>query len=165
MSFTGIRTIHLPKRTCLRQRGYGLGALFSHLGTFIRPLLSMAVKVAKPITKRTLKNLGKESVKIGGDILTDLVTGQNLEESIKQRGRKGLKKAKKITQRGLKKVLKETAKSIKGQSGGRCVIPTVKREKRQRSRPNHENKQNRQKKTKGPKTKKSLKKINLFLIN
>ena len=130
MSFTGIHTIHMPERSRLRQRGYGLGALFSRLGPFIKPLLSMAVKVGKPIAKHTLKDLGKESVKIGGDILTDLVMGQNLEESIKQRGRKGLKKATKITKRGLKKTLKETAKSIKGQTGGRVVILIAKGKRR-----------------------------------
>ena len=95
-----------------------MGALFSCLGSFVHPLLSTAFKATRPIAKQTFKKLGKESIKIGGDILTDVVSGQNLRESVTERGCEGLMKGKKIMKKGTRQVLKKTTKAIQWQVGG-----------------------------------------------
>ena len=106
-----IRVLRLPR---VYQRGNGLGGLILRkVGSFLRPLFSSFLHAAKPIAKETLKKLGKEGIKEGAQLLTDIAEGQNVKEAVKNSAKRGLKKGKDV-------VIDEIANTIKrAQKGGR----------------------------------------------
>ena len=99
-----MKTVHLPLRRIHLQRnlrGYGLGGLFSRLGTFLKPLLRTAASAAKPIAKQTLKELGKQGLNVATSTLTDVIEGRApVKEAMKRNVKQGAKKAKSTLQGG-----------------------------------------------------------------
>ncbi len=59
------------------QRGHGLGGIFSSLFRAAVPLF----KMAKPVVKSGAKALAKEALTAGANIATDLLDGENLQQS------------------------------------------------------------------------------------
>ncbi len=59
------------------QRGHGLGGIFSSLFRAAVPLF----KMAKPVVKSGMKSLAKEALTTGANIATDLIEGENLQDS------------------------------------------------------------------------------------
>ena len=90
------------------QRGGGLGSIFR--GIF-RALL--------PIAKSAGKTIGRQALRTGAEIASDVLSGSNLKDSVKRRGRAAAatlatKAAKKIQRGGLGK--RPATKTIKGQA-------------------------------------------------
>lgn len=79
-----------PYKGRRRQRGYGLGSVFSSLFRRVAPLL-----------KRGAMTLGKQALKTGVNVANDVLQGDNIGEAFKNRatasakrlGRKALQKA------------------------------------------------------------------------
>lgn len=91
------------------QRGGGLGSIFR--GIF-RALL--------PIAKSAGKTIGRQALRTGAEIASDVLSGSNLKDSVKRRGRAAAatlatKAAKKI-QRGGRLGKRPASKTIKGQA-------------------------------------------------
>ena len=114
-----MKTVHLPLRRIHLQRnlrGYGLGGLFSRLGTFLKPLLRTAASAAKPIAKQTLKELGKQGLNVATSTLTDVIEGRApVKEAMKRNVKQGAKKAKSTLQGGVKRALTQAHEDIKRQ--------------------------------------------------
>ena len=114
-----MKTIQLPLRRVHIQRnlrGYGLGGLFSRLGTFLKPLLKTAASAAKPIAKQTLKELGQQGLNVATSTLTDVIEGRApVKEAMKKNVKRGAKEAKSVLQRGVKRALTQTHEHIKRQ--------------------------------------------------
>ena len=92
------------------QRGYGLGSIF---GSLIRTIL--------PVVAKTV---GKQALRTGAEVAGDFLQGGNIKQSIKTRGRQGVRN---LVAKGARAVLKRqtgrgfgvrprktTAKTIKG---------------------------------------------------
>ena len=93
--------------------GKGLGGLFARLSTYVRPLLKTALKAAKPLAKKTLKQLGKHGAEVASATLNDVVSNNmSLKEAAKKNVRQGMSKAKKTATRGVKKAVKASAKNV-----------------------------------------------------
>ena len=87
------------------QRGRGLGGIFKSLAKLASPLISNAAKTAKtaiasPAAKRLVKSLKQQAVESGANILTDVIDGKNVGESlssefdnVKEKSRYAAKKA------------------------------------------------------------------------
>jgi hypothetical protein len=61
------------------QRGHGLGGLFKSLGAALLPVLKSGAKFA-----------GKELLSSGGQVISDVLEGRNVMDSLRQRGKQGL---------------------------------------------------------------------------
>ena len=61
-----------------RQRGYGLGGLFSSL-----------FRSAAPLLKQGLKTVGKQALRTGASVLGDVLEGRQLKESVVTRAEEG----------------------------------------------------------------------------
>lgn len=85
-----MQTVKLPRRV---QYGQGLGGLFSRMFSFVKPLISTAVRASKPIVKNALKNAGREGLKVGAEFIGDVLNGKNAKQSLAARSKKGLKRA------------------------------------------------------------------------
>ena len=84
----------------LHQRGQGIGSIFKTLMRFIVPL-----------GKRVARNIGPELLAGGLNVVDDVLSGQNLGESLKTRGRTFVGQAKtKLTQGGTGKKKKKGGK-------------------------------------------------------
>ncbi len=89
------------------QRGNGLGSFFGRLFRAILP-------VAKRVGKSALKNVGREAMQMGSNVIGDLTKGRNIKESLKQHGTKAGQN-----------LIKRAASSVINQSGGRIGKRTV----------------------------------------
>ena len=73
------------------QRGYGFGSVF---GSLLRSVLPIATSVAKTV--------GKQALRTGAEVTQDYLQGGNIGESIKQRGRQGVRR---LLSKGVRKIL------------------------------------------------------------
>ncbi len=89
------------------QRGNGLGSFFGRLFRAILP-------VAKRAGKAALKNVGREALQMGSNVIGDLSAGRNIKQSLKQHGVKAGQN-----------LIKKAASSVINQSGGRIGKRTV----------------------------------------
>ncbi len=100
------------------QRGNGLGSFFGRLFRAILP-------VAKRVGKSALKNVGREALHMGSNVIGDLSKGRNIKQSLKQHGIKAGQN-----------LIKGAASSMNNQSGGRIgkrtAVATVKAVKKPR---------------------------------
>ncbi len=71
------------------QRGSGIGSLFSGL-----------LRVLLPVAKTAGKAIGRQAIKSGAHIASDILDGRNAQEAIMARGKTG---AKKLVRRAAKK--------------------------------------------------------------
>ena len=106
---TNIRILRLSDRF---QRGRGWGNVFGRIASFLRPLLSSALRAGKPVAQKALKRIANESIKTGANIISDIAEGQDVKEAIRQRAKEGVKAGKDI-------VLDEVRKGINSQRGGK----------------------------------------------
>ena len=91
------------------------------LGRFVTPLLRSAVKSARPIAKRTLKELGREGIKTAASAAGDaLMKDISLKLAAKQNWQKSLPTMKKTALVGVKRAADKLTgtKSIKRKRGG-----------------------------------------------
>ncbi len=63
-----------------RQRGYGLGSVFSSL-----------FRKATPLLLKGAKSVGKQLLKTGAAVASDVLEGQDIKSSLKERGIEGAK--------------------------------------------------------------------------
>ena len=69
------------------QRGFGNRNLRGHgLGNIFRSLF----RIFSPIAKRVGKAVGRQALRTGAEIATDVVSGENLKHSFKKRGKAGV---------------------------------------------------------------------------
>ena len=89
------------------QRGYGLGAIF---GPLLRTILPMAKTVGKAV--------GKQALRTGATIASDVLAGEDVKESLKARSRQG---ADRLLNKGIKamKKKKTSGRKKKKQQKGR----------------------------------------------
>ena len=115
-----MRTIQLPyQRPMVNQmrkiqygRG-GVGSLFSRLASFLRPVLSKAVKVAAPHARQALKDVGREGLQVAANTLSDVVQGKNSKESLKRNLEEGKTNAVKKLKTNVKKGYEAIVDDIK----------------------------------------------------
>ena len=72
------------------QRGHGLGSFFGRLFRSIIP-------VAKSVGKTALKNIGKQAVVMGSNVISDISEGKNVKKSLERHGIRALKNVGKNT--------------------------------------------------------------------
>ncbi len=72
------------------QRGYGIGNIISGLFKSVIPLAKNVFKVAKPILKKTGKQMLKRTVKGGVNVIQKVADGENFKKAIKAEGQKAL---------------------------------------------------------------------------
>ena len=140
-----MNTIKLPLQRIHMQRnmrGHGLGGLFARIGTFLKPLLRTAVRAAKPIAKKTLKELGNQGLNVASSTLTDVLTGDApLKEAVRRNVRQGVRGASSTLKRGAKQAwdatMDEVQKDIKRkhQTGSGRKKAFVKRSRPRLSKP------------------------------
>ena len=123
-------------------RGHGLGGLFARIGTFLKPLLKTAVRAAKPIAKKTLKELGNQGLNVASSTLTDVMTGEApLKEAVRRNVRRGAREATTTLKRGARQALDtsfdEVQKDIKRkhQTGSGRKKQSIKRSRPHLSKP------------------------------
>ena len=73
------------------QRGYGLGSIFKKFFRWIVPLakqhiIPLAKEHALPVLKEGLKTVGNQALQTTTDIATDLLSGKNIKESVRENG-------------------------------------------------------------------------------
>ena len=73
------------------QRGHGIGGLFKSLGRALLPVLESVGKF-----------ISRELMSTGGRVISDLMEGRNIKESIRQRGKEAVER----TVRGATEVIK-----------------------------------------------------------
>jgi predicted peroxiredoxin len=105
----------------LRQRGYGVGGLFSSLLKLLQPVvkkgLSTITKVGKKfVTSDVVKSIGKDVkkslLKSGKNIVADALEGKNIKESIS----KQLEEQQEMLNQQVKKLRSAGADIIRGES-------------------------------------------------
>ena len=83
------------------QRGAGLGSIFRGILCFVLPF-----------AKSAGKSIGREALRSGADLATDLLEGHSLEESVKQRAKEGVKRVLRQKGKGLGKPTGKGAKAV-----------------------------------------------------
>lgn len=68
------------------QKGHGLGGIF-------RSIFRIAAPIIKNVGKSALKSVGRQAFRSGRDLAADLIQGKSFKESVKRRGKEGLKKS------------------------------------------------------------------------
>ena len=125
-----MRIFKIPlRRVYMRngQRGYGLGGLFSRLGRYVTPLLKTAFHAARPIARRTLKELGKQGIQAAGQTALDVLEGESPRRAAAKNLRRVAPKARSTLKRGASSVRRAINTGQSGAGGMR-----VKRRKRNR---------------------------------
>ena len=116
-----MRIFKVPLRRVYGQnglRGYGLGGLFSRLGRYVTPLLKNAFRAARPIAKRTLKELGKQGIQAAGQTALDVLSGESPKHAAAKNLRRAAPRAKGTLKAGMKRGVSSIRRSINtGQSG------------------------------------------------
>ena len=106
-----MRIIRLPRY----QRGSGIGGIFSKLLRFVTPIMKTAIKVGKPIAKRTLKELGKQGMTVAADTLGDVMAGrETVKGAVKKNAKRAMKKASKTVGANAKQIYDSTRNELKG---------------------------------------------------
>ena len=127
-----MRTLKLPLR---HHQGYGLGKIFSKLGQVVRPLFKSAVHAARPLAKKTLKELGKAGIQTLNSTISDVVQKNvPLKMAAKKNARKGVVRAKNMLKRKAKEALDNSlsakSKRIKGEQQSGQGFPFFSKKKR-----------------------------------
>jgi len=65
------------------QSGFGLGNIFGSL-------MRKAIPFIKPLIKKTAKSVGKHGLKLGSDIITDVLSGESPKRSLQKQGKRRL---------------------------------------------------------------------------
>ena len=65
-------------RSSRLQRGHGLGSVLANLA-------KTGLKISKPYLKKGLKTAVKSAASVGTNVLSDLLSGQNFNDSVKNR--------------------------------------------------------------------------------
>lgn len=131
-----MRILKLPMRrvSTLPKTGYGIGSLFSRLGTFVKPLLRTAFAAAKPAARRTLKQLAKQGLETATSTALDVISGEKPSTALKQNVRRAIPQAKSTVKAGMKRGSAAVKNAIKGkQSGSGAKRRKVSGKKRQAS--------------------------------
>ena len=132
-----MRILKLPMRRVhtLPPTGYGIGSLFSRLGTFVKPLLRTAFAAAKPAARRTLKQLAKQGLETATSTALDVISGEKPSTALKQNVRKAAPKVGSTVKAGMKRGASAVRSAIKAkQSGAGVKRRRVSCKKRQRSK-------------------------------
>ena len=72
------------------QKGYGIGNFLGGLFRSVIPLAKSVFKVARPVLKRTGKQVLKRGIKSGVKVIEKVAQGQNLKKVLKTEGQKAL---------------------------------------------------------------------------
>ena len=132
-----MRILKLPMRRVhtLPLTGYGIGSLFSCLGTFIKPLVRTALASAKPAARRTLKQLAKQGLETATSTALDVIAGEKPSSALKQNVRRAAPKVKRVVKAGMKRGASAVRTAIKAkQSGAGTKRRRVSGRKRQASK-------------------------------
>jgi hypothetical protein len=106
------------------QRGFGLGGLLRGLSSVFKPLIRwfsggnrvgkaadiLRKVAAHPITKKSVRKAKKHFAKSALNVVSDITQGKNVVQSVKQRGKEGLKN---IGRESIKDILPAVIKSAK----------------------------------------------------
>ena len=84
----------------------------SFLGTLLRPILSVAWKAIVPVLTHTAKAVGREALSTGGNILTDIIAGEDPKTAAQNRWEVGARRMCRHTARGVRRVAKGAVKQI-----------------------------------------------------
>ena len=101
------------------QRGYGFGSFLKGISSFFAPLVRLftgnssgakAVNILKkvanhPIAKKSLKKVKKEFVKSAGNVVSDLLSGENLKQSVKSNSSRAIKNVGQASLKNIKAAL------------------------------------------------------------
>lgn len=68
------------------QRGHGLGGLF-------RIVARLAAPALKQVGRKAIRSVGKHALKAGTDVLSDVIKGRSLKQSVKARAKERSKAA------------------------------------------------------------------------
>ena len=90
------------------QQGHGFGGIFGRLFRAAVPLL----KKAAPVVKSAAKTVAKEAIRSGADVVDDLLSGENLGDSLAHRSEEGAKRIAKIGVKKVKKMMASPKKPI-----------------------------------------------------
>ena len=108
-----MQTIKLPMRRLPIHRGAGVGGIFAKLARLVTPMVRSAAKAAKPIAKRTLKELGRQGLDTAASTLGDVIAGKGVKRSIQENVQRGAKRARTTVTRGAKQAAKKSIKSVR----------------------------------------------------
>lgn len=97
------------------QRGYGLGAIF---GPLLRTIL--------PIVKGVGKAVGKQALRTGVEVASDVLQGDNFAQAIKTRGKAG---AKRLLTKGVRKLQRGRGLGIRPRQPAKGIKAIRKRRK------------------------------------
>lgn len=107
-----MKFIKIPYRR-RHMTGKGLGGLFAKLSTFVKPLLKTAMKAAKPLAKKTLKEMGRHGLSAASGTMNDMLTNNmSFKEAAKKNATQGLQNVKKTATHGAKQMAKATARGV-----------------------------------------------------
>ena len=106
-----MKFIKIPYRR-RHMKGKGLGGLFAKLSTFVKPLLKTAMRAAKPLAKKTLKEIGRHGMTASSTVNDMLTNNMSLKEAAKKNVSQGLKNVKKTAARGAKRAVKASAREV-----------------------------------------------------
>ena len=70
-----------------RQRGRGIGSIFRTFLRMAKPLIYSGLQTVKPLAKTVGKYAIKEGIRTVSDIADDVIQGENLKKSLKQRSK------------------------------------------------------------------------------
>ena len=115
-----MRILKLPMRRVhtLPPTGYGIGSLFSRLGTFLKPLVRTAFASAKPVAKRTLKQLAKQGLETATSTALDVIAGEKPSTALKQNVHRAKSRVKKTLKTGMKRGASAVRGAIKAKQSG-----------------------------------------------
>lgn len=145
-----MRIIQLPSSR-RHMKGAGIGNLFAKLTTFVRPLLKTAFRAARPIAKKTIKQIGREGVNAAGNTLSDVLMKKTApKEAIKKNMKKTVNTAKQGAKRALSAAISEVGKDIKRRKlTGSGIKLKNKQGKQKKSKPKKKKKTKRRKPYRG----------------
>ena len=108
------------------QRGYGLGAIF---GPLLRTIL--------PVVKGVGKAVGKQALRTGAAVASDVLQGGNFKEAVKARGKQGVKRlvrkaVRAVKQRGRGLGVRTRATPLKSIKGKKKPAKRVTRKRKTR---------------------------------
>ena len=110
-------TLSLPRNQRYRvTRGYGIGSIFSKLGSLLRPVVTSAIRSARPLAKSAVKEIGRTGLETLGNSLVDISTGVPMNEALGSNLQQGVNEVKGKVRKVLKRSVKKTVK--KRQKGG-----------------------------------------------
>lgn len=120
-----------------RQRGYGIGGVFAKM-----------FRKAAPLVLKGVKTIGKEALRTGSSVLTDVLDGENLGESLKNRSKESAFNLGRKAVRGVNKRLFdadddviEPRKHRKKSDIQNSIEPIVRTQRKKRNRRGRQNRE------------------------